>query len=84
MGPRQPEARAVRLEASAAGDADHDSLLIAQESGLIHDLPAAGEIVERTVSEAEAPSTGHLPKLVAAGLTWSLRGRALPPRAGRL
>jgi hypothetical protein len=34
---------------------------------LIHDIPAAGEIVKRIVSEAEALLKHRLPKLVSAG-----------------
>ena len=64
---RQPEALAALLEASAAGDADNASLLIGQDAGLIRDIPAAGEIVERIVAEAEALLRDRLPKLVRAG-----------------
>jgi len=34
---------------------------------LIHDIPAAGEIVERIVSQAEALLKQRLPMLVSAG-----------------
>jgi NAD(P)H-dependent flavin oxidoreductase YrpB (nitropropane dioxygenase family) len=51
---RQPEALAALQKASAAGDADNASLLIGQDAGLIRDIPAAGEIVERIAAEAEA------------------------------
>jgi NAD(P)H-dependent flavin oxidoreductase YrpB (nitropropane dioxygenase family) len=54
-------------KASAAGDADNASLLIGQDAGLIHDIPAAGEVVERIVSEAETLLKHGLPKLVSAG-----------------
>lgn len=64
---RQPEALAALNKASAAGDADNASLLIGQDAGLIHDIPAAGEVVERIVSEAEALLKHGLPRLVSAG-----------------
>ena len=64
---RQSEALAALQEASVAGDADNAALLIGQDAGLIHDIPAAGEIVERIVSEAEALLKHRLPKLVSAG-----------------
>jgi hypothetical protein len=38
---RQAEALAALHKASAAGDADNASLLIGQDAGLIHDIPAA-------------------------------------------
>lgn len=41
------------------------SLLIGQDAGLIHDIPAAGEIVERIVAEAKTLEK-RLPQLVAA------------------
>jgi len=61
---RQPEALAALQVAAAAGDADNASLLIGQDAGLIRDIPAAGEIVERIVAEAEALLKDRLPKLV--------------------
>ena len=64
---RQPEALASPQRAAAAGDADNAALLIGQDAGLIHDIPAAGEIVERIVAEAEALLKDRLPKLVGAG-----------------
>ena len=64
---RQREALAALQKASAAGDANNASLLIGQDAGLIHDIPAAGEIVERIVSEAEALLKHGLPKLVVGG-----------------
>ena len=63
---RQPEALAALLRASAAGDADNASLLIGQDAGLIRDIPAAAEIVERIVAEAEALLKDRLPRLVRA------------------
>ena len=64
---RQPEAFAELQKASAAGDSDNAALLIGQDAGLIHDIPAAGEIVERMVSEAEALLKDRLPKLIRGG-----------------
>jgi NAD(P)H-dependent flavin oxidoreductase YrpB (nitropropane dioxygenase family) len=64
---RQPEASAALQKAAAAGDADNSALLIGQDAGLIHDIPLAGEIVERIVSEAEALLKDRLPKLVRVG-----------------
>ena len=40
-------------------------LLIGQDAGLIHDIPAAGEIVERIVAEAKTLEK-RLPELVGA------------------
>jgi NAD(P)H-dependent flavin oxidoreductase YrpB (nitropropane dioxygenase family) len=64
---RRPEAFAALQKASAAGDADNAALLMGQDAGLIHDIPAAAEIVVRIVSEAEALLKQRLPKLVSAG-----------------
>src|SRR6266498_92083 len=64
---RQPEAAAALQRALETGDADNASLLIGQDAGLIHDIPPAGEIVERIVTEAEALLKDRLPKLVRAG-----------------
>ena len=64
---RQPEALVALQQASSSGDADHASLLIGQDAGLIRDIPAAGEIVERIVAEAEALLKDRLPKLVQVG-----------------
>jgi hypothetical protein len=38
-------------------------LLIGQDAGLIHDIPAAGDLVERIISEAEKLLKERLPKL---------------------
>lgn len=64
---RQPEAFATLQEAMAIGDVENASLLIGQDAGLVHDIPAAGEIVERIVAEAEALLKDRLPTLVQAG-----------------
>jgi NAD(P)H-dependent flavin oxidoreductase YrpB (nitropropane dioxygenase family) len=60
---RQPEAAAALQQAMETGDADNASLLIGQDAGLIHDIPPAGEIVERIVAEAEALLKDRLPRL---------------------
>jgi NAD(P)H-dependent flavin oxidoreductase YrpB (nitropropane dioxygenase family) len=64
---RQPEVAAALERARETGDADNASLLIGQDAGLIHDIPPAGEIVERIVAEAEALLKDRLPKLVRVG-----------------
>ena len=62
-----PERQAEYISAALeTGDADNASLLIGQDAGLIHDIPPAGEIVERIVTEAEA-LLNRLPKLVRLG-----------------
>ena len=62
---RQPEALEALQSATAAGDADNAALLIGQDAGLIHDIPTAGEIVERIISKAETLLKEQLPKLVS-------------------
>jgi len=64
---QQPEVAATLERAREIGDADNASLLIGQDAGLIHDIPPAGEIVERIVAEAEALLKDRLPKLVRVG-----------------
>jgi NAD(P)H-dependent flavin oxidoreductase YrpB (nitropropane dioxygenase family) len=61
---RQPEVSAALERARETGDVDNAPLLIGQDAGLIHDIPPAGEIVERIVAEAEALLKDRLPKLV--------------------
>ena len=63
---RQAEVAADLAKAREAGDADNSSLLIGQDAGLIHDIPGAGELVERIVAEAEVILRDRLPKLVSA------------------
>jgi NAD(P)H-dependent flavin oxidoreductase YrpB (nitropropane dioxygenase family) len=62
---RQPEALAALQRATANGDAENSTLFIGQDAGLIHDLPAAAEVVERIVSEAEQILKERLPNFVA-------------------
>jgi NAD(P)H-dependent flavin oxidoreductase YrpB (nitropropane dioxygenase family) len=64
---RQPEVTAAVERARETGDMDNAALLIGQDAGLIHDIPPAGEIVERLVAEAEALLKDRLPKLVRLG-----------------
>ncbi|HEV8439929.1 MAG TPA: nitronate monooxygenase family protein [Methylomirabilota bacterium] len=64
---RQPEVAAALDRAREAGDTDNAALLIGQDAGLIHDIPPAGEIVERLVAEAEALLKDRLPMLVQVG-----------------
>jgi NAD(P)H-dependent flavin oxidoreductase YrpB (nitropropane dioxygenase family) len=64
---RQPEVEAALDRARGAGDVDNAPLYIGQDAGLIHDIPPAGEIVERIVAEAEVLLTDRLPKLVRGG-----------------
>lgn len=61
---RQPEVGAALDRARETGDVDNASLLIGQDAGLIHDIPPAGEIVERLVAEAESLLKDRLPKLI--------------------
>ncbi len=56
---REAEHRAVAdglrpqyMAAAAAGDAQNAAVWVGEATGLIHDIPAAGEIVTRTVTEA--------------------------------
>jgi NAD(P)H-dependent flavin oxidoreductase YrpB (nitropropane dioxygenase family) len=62
---RQPEALAALERARETGDVDNAVLFIGQDAGLIHDIPSAGEIVERIVAEAEV-LLKNLPRLVRA------------------
>jgi NAD(P)H-dependent flavin oxidoreductase YrpB (nitropropane dioxygenase family) len=64
---RQPEAAAAAQRAREAGDADNAPLLIGQDAGLIHDLPPAGELVQRIVAEAATLLRDRLPALVRPG-----------------
>ena len=61
---RQSEVAVALERARETGDTDNASLLIGQDAGLIHDIPSAGEIVERIVAEAEELLKQRLPKLV--------------------
>jgi NAD(P)H-dependent flavin oxidoreductase YrpB (nitropropane dioxygenase family) len=64
---RQPEVTAALERAQEIGNVDNAALLTGQDAGLIHDIPSAGEIVERIVAEAEALLKDRLPKLVQLG-----------------
>jgi len=62
----QPEALASLQKATAEGDATNASLFMGQDAGLICDIPAAAELVERMVKEAEDLMKDRLPKIVSA------------------
>jgi NAD(P)H-dependent flavin oxidoreductase YrpB (nitropropane dioxygenase family) len=64
---RQVEAAAALRRAAETGDASNASLLIGQDAGLIHDIPPAGDLVERIVAEAESLLRDRLPTLVRVG-----------------
>lgn len=70
----QAEANTTLKEAQAHGDVDEASMLIGQDAGLIHDLPNAGTIVTRMVTEAEDIIAKGLPGKVRR----SWRDRILP------
>jgi NAD(P)H-dependent flavin oxidoreductase YrpB (nitropropane dioxygenase family) len=46
------------------GDIDEAPLSMGQDSGLIHDIPPAGEIVARIAREAEQILRERLPRLL--------------------
>lgn len=62
---RQAEAAAATQRATADGDAANAPLFLGQDAGLIGDLPAAGELLERLVAEAENLLKHRLPSLVS-------------------
>jgi len=59
------EAFAGVQEARKIGDADEAPLLIGQDAGMIFDLPAIGDLVDRMVAEAEEILSKRLPGLVS-------------------
>jgi NAD(P)H-dependent flavin oxidoreductase YrpB (nitropropane dioxygenase family) len=63
---RQARAEALaKLQAArVSGDIDEGPLSMGQDAGLIHDIPAAAEIVTRIAQEAEEILTKKLPRLV--------------------
>jgi NAD(P)H-dependent flavin oxidoreductase YrpB (nitropropane dioxygenase family) len=61
---QQAAAAAELQQAQQSGDTDYASRLIGQDAGLIHDIPPAGELVERVVAEAEAILKERLPQFV--------------------
>jgi NAD(P)H-dependent flavin oxidoreductase YrpB (nitropropane dioxygenase family) len=63
---RRGEVFARMQAARAADDAEHSSLGIGQDAGLIDRLEPAGSLVERLVAEAEQIIDGRLPPLRAA------------------
>jgi NAD(P)H-dependent flavin oxidoreductase YrpB (nitropropane dioxygenase family) len=62
----QPVVLAALQKATAEGDATNASLFMGQDAGLIRDIPAAGELVERIVAEAEVLLQDRLPMFVSA------------------
>jgi len=60
----QPAVAAELQRATTAGDADNAVLFYGQDAGLIRDVPRAGALVERIVTEAEMLLRERLPKLV--------------------
>ncbi len=63
---RQNQAAALAdlIEARRTGDVEEASLSMGQDAGLIHDIPPAGEVVERIVREAEEILSSRLPGLL--------------------
>jgi NAD(P)H-dependent flavin oxidoreductase YrpB (nitropropane dioxygenase family) len=61
---RQTEAWAAIQAAREAGDVDETPLSMGQDAGLIKDIPAAGEIVQRMAEEAAAILSQRLPKVI--------------------
>lgn len=49
---RQSEIHATVLQARKGGDINNAPLSFGQDAGLIHDIPSAGEIVQRVAEEA--------------------------------
>jgi NAD(P)H-dependent flavin oxidoreductase YrpB (nitropropane dioxygenase family) len=49
------------------GDVEEAQPMMGQDAGLIHDLPPAGELVQRIVDEAEAVLASRLPALLRKG-----------------
>lgn len=60
----QGEALIALQAARQSGDAAEAPLSMGQDSGLIHDIPPAAEIVRRIAGEAEEIIAGKLAKLV--------------------
>jgi NAD(P)H-dependent flavin oxidoreductase YrpB (nitropropane dioxygenase family) len=60
----QPDVAAALERAREGGDAESAPLLIGQDAGLVRDLPRAGDIVHRIVTEAERLLKDRLPTLV--------------------
>jgi nitronate monooxygenase len=54
-------------QAREGGDADRSVLFIGQDSGLIHDVSPAGQLVARIVAEAETLLKDRPPGVVRAG-----------------
>ncbi|MBI4292102.1 MAG: nitronate monooxygenase [Betaproteobacteria bacterium] len=61
---RRAEAFAGVLAARKSGDTEEAPLSMGQDAGLIHDIPPAGEIVERIARQAHEILTQRLPRFV--------------------
>jgi NAD(P)H-dependent flavin oxidoreductase YrpB (nitropropane dioxygenase family) len=60
----QRQAHADLFEARRNGDVENGSLSMGQDAGLIHDIPPAGEVVERIAREAEEILSTRLPGML--------------------
>jgi NAD(P)H-dependent flavin oxidoreductase YrpB (nitropropane dioxygenase family) len=58
---QQAQALAAVQAARKAGDVDEAPLSMGQDAGLIHDIPPAGEIVQRIAREAEEILVKRMP-----------------------
>lgn len=54
----------IYRQAAAQGNPDYFPLWSGQSVGLIHDLPAAAEVIESTIQEARTLLLEHLPRVV--------------------
>jgi NAD(P)H-dependent flavin oxidoreductase YrpB (nitropropane dioxygenase family) len=75
------EAIAKLCAARECGDIDEGPLSMAQDAGLIHDIPPAGEIVARTAKEAEEISDARFVCLCSQ-VPWRLLGMAVSSLIG--
>lgn len=62
---QRSEALQKLRQARANGDIDEGPLSMGQDAGLIHDIPGAGDLVRRIVSEAEQIMSARLGRLMA-------------------
>jgi NAD(P)H-dependent flavin oxidoreductase YrpB (nitropropane dioxygenase family) len=61
---QQAQAHAMVQAARKSGDVDEAPLSMGQDAGLIHDIPAAGEIVARMAREAAQILAERLPRMI--------------------
>lgn len=60
------EAELAKVEhAIATGDYDVANLTVGESVGLVHDVPKARDVVERTIAEAEAQFKKFAPEAAA-------------------